>query len=399
VLNWYPLVLVVIASVLKVAFSARLVWGVFGGRARSDWAARFHAPGKAMQLPPLLLASACLVFGLFPGVLGTALDALWTPGLHHPERLHFSVWHGVSREFVMSTLIVLAGLGLYALLQGGRWTRLEVPAPLRFDAGFEGLVAWLPAGAKLLGRLLRFDRQFDYLAVSLGFTVLLVGGYGWSRRTELWPGLPAPADFDLLRSFVVLLIAVAVGMVMHMKRWTSQLIAVSIVGFLVTFYYVLFRAPDLAMTQILVESATLLLVLLLLARFPRSAELSEATRAFSRRRQGLNVLIATGMGVLATLVVLMGMRHRHAAAAGEHYLDHTVPLAHGTNAVNTILVDFRGFDTLLEITVLVIACLGSLGLLMRYRRTAEELAAGAMGPAGYGLGRSKPAPEAEGKKP
>ncbi|MDI1251216.1 MAG: proton-conducting transporter membrane subunit [Lacunisphaera sp.] len=387
-LNWYPMVLVVLASVLKVAFSVRLFWGVFGGKPRPELAKNFHAPGLAVQLPPLLLAGACLAFGLFPTVLGGALDRLHTVGLHHPVDLEFHIWHGVTREFIMSMLIVAAGAGTFLLLQLERWRWARVPAWLRFDAGFEAAVDWLPRGAKLLGRGLRFDRQFDFLPIVLGFTVLLLGGFWWRHRGELWPGLPVWADINPLRAFVVGLIAVAVGMVMHMRRWTSQLIAVSVIGFLVTFYYVLFRAPDLAMTQILVESATLLLVLLLLARFPRSAELSEATRAFPVGRQVMNAVIAGGMGLLVTLGALMAMKHKHAEPAGSYYLENSQPLAHGTNAVNTILVDFRGFDTLLEATVLVVACLGALGLLMRYRRTAEEWAAGAMGPAGYGLGRT-----------
>jgi multisubunit Na+/H+ antiporter MnhB subunit len=383
------MVLVVFASVLKVAFSARLVLGVFGGRMSPDREKHFHAPGFAMQLPPLLLAAACLVFGLFPGVLGGALDLLRTPGLHHEMTIDFHVWHGVSKEFIMSCLIVLAGGGLYLIMQIESWRWGRIPGWLRLDTAFEAAVDRLPIGAKVLGRWLRFDRQFDFLAIALGFTLLLVGGYGWQQRAALWPGRPVFAEIDPLRALVVTLIGVAVGMVILMRRWTSQLIALSVVGFLITFYYVIFRAPDLAMTQILVESATLLLVLLLLARFPRSAELSEATRAFSAARQVLNTVIATGMGLLVTGIVLMAMKHKHPEAAGAFYLDNTVPLAHGTNAVNTILVDFRGADTLLEITVLVVACLGSLGLLMRYRRTAEEWAAGAMGPAGYGLGRSK----------
>jgi multisubunit Na+/H+ antiporter MnhB subunit len=81
------------------------------------------------------------------------------------------------------------------------------------------------------------------------------------------------------------------------------------------------------------------------------------------------------------------MQHKSDAPAGTYYLENTVPLAYGTNTVNTILVDFRGFDTLLEAAVLVIACLGAIGLVMRYRRSAEEYASGPMGPAGYGLGR------------
>ena len=386
-LFWYPLVFVALASVLKVAFSARIYWGIFGGRAPDKLLAHYHAPSFALQLPPLFLAGGCVLFGVLPGLLGAALAGLQTAGLHPATALHFSVWHGVTREFVTSMLIIAAGVGIFAWLRPGLWIRARIPALLRFDVGFEALVAAVPRWAKLLGLALRFDRQFDYLAIALGFMVLMVGGYWWTQRMSLWPGLPAAADFDPVRTLVVGLIALAMAMIIVMRRWTSQLIAVSIIGFLITFYYVLFRAPDLAMTQILVESATLLLVLLLLARFPRSAEISEIGWFFSGRRQAVNLAISAGVGLLTTLTALMAMQHRHADPAGDYYLANTVPLAHGTNTVNTILVDFRGFDTLMEAAVLVIACLGAIGLVMRYRRTAEEYAAGAMGPAGYGLGR------------
>ncbi len=388
-LNWYPLIMVVFASVLKVAFSARLVWGVFGGKTPPEVVKHFHAPGFLLQLPPLLLAAACLIFGLFPNALGAGLSFLQTTGLHDAESLHFSIWHGVTREFTMSVLIVLAGLGVFALFQIERWRWAAIPSWLRFDVAFESGVAWLPKGAKQLGRVLRFDHAFDYLGIAIGFMVIVLGGYWWTHRIELWPGWPDAESFAPLRTFVVVLIGVAVAMIITMRSWASQLIAVSIVGFLVTFYYVLFRAPDLAMTQILVESATLLLVLLLLARFPRASEESEIGRSFSPSRQVVNIGISVGVGLLTTLGALMAMQHKETRVAGEYYLENTVALAHGTNTVNTVLVDFRGFDTLMEASVLVIACLGVLGLVMRYRRSAEEYASGAMGPAGYGLGRRK----------
>jgi len=398
VLYWYPLVFVALASALKIAFSARIYWGIFGGAPSEKALAHFHAPAFGLQLPPLLLASACLLFGIFPNLLGVALAGLQTAGLHAETALQLSVWHGVTREFVTSMIIITAGAGLFAVLRGAGWDRARIPAMLRFDLGFEALVDAVPRWAKLLGLALRFDRQFDYLAIALGAIVLLLGGYWWVERAALWPGLPKAADFDPIRTLVVGLIALAVAMIIIMRRWTSQLIAVSIVGFLITFYYVLFRAPDLAMTQILVESATLLLVLLLLARFPRSAEISEIGWFFSGRRQALNLVISIGVGLFATLAALMAMQHKHAEPAGDYYLVNTVELAHGTNTVNTILVDFRGFDTLMEATVLVIACLGAIGLVMRYRRTAEEYAAGAMGPAGYGLGRKTGNKSKEGSK-
>lgn len=396
-LAWYPLAMVVSASILNVAFSARIIHGVFFGKESNQAMEHFHAPGLLLQLPPAILASACLIFGLATVPFGQRLQAFWTPGLHADSVYHLTLWHGVTREFLTSVAIVLVGVGVYAAMRSPRWPFREIPRLLRFDLAFEAAVHALPYGAKALSRGLRADHPFDYVPIVLGTFLALAGGYYVYHHDGLLPALPTAGDFDPLRSFVVVLIGAAVVLVVGLRRWTGQLIALSIVGFLVTFYYVLFRAPDLAMTQILVESATLLLILLLLARFPRSAEIGEEARRGARGlRKVVNVFLAGAIGVFTTALTLMALSPRSVQPAGDYYLEATVPLAYGTNAVNTILVDFRGFDTLLEITVLLIATLGAIGLLMRYRRTPEEYAQGPHGPAGFGIGEDTP--EAERKE-
>jgi len=397
--SWYPLAVVTAASVIKVAFSYRIIAGVFFGRAPEGISEHFHAPSFRLQFAPTVLAGACLIFGLFPELLGGWLRALSTPGLHPNVGLTFSLWHGLTKELLLSVFIVLAGLGLQMLLRGARGNDLRIPRWLRFDQIFSLAVEGLPSAAKRVSRWLRADRPFDYLPIVFGTFVVVIGGYCVAHAGLLLPAWPQAADFDPLRTFVVGLIAAATVLVVALRQWSGQLIALSIVGFLITFYYVLFRAPDLAMTQILVESATLLLALLLLARFPKSAELSERRdlRPTAARR-GLVLFLSIGTGAVMTIVTLMALGPKHAAPAGAYYLEATVPLAHGTNTVNTILVDFRGFDTLLEITVLLVATLGGIGLMMRYRRTAEEYAAGAHGPAGYGIGASPGETETDGKK-
>jgi NADH:ubiquinone oxidoreductase subunit 5 (subunit L)/multisubunit Na+/H+ antiporter MnhA subunit len=384
---WYPMVMVTLASVLKVAFSVRIVWGVFGGRARPEVLADLHRPGWNLLFAPALLAAACVVFGLFPGLLGQGLTHFWTPLLHAQVQPELYLWHGITREFLLSLAIVVAGTGLYAVLAGARMNALRIPRVLAFDRLFESGVEAFPLLAKRITAALRSDRPFDAPAIVLCTFLLVVGGFLASiGPASLLPTQVNWEEIDPLRAFCVGLIAIAVVLVVVLPRWTGQLIALSIVGFLVTFYYVLFRAPDLAMTQILVEAATLLLVLLLLARFPRAAEIGEANDTRVRSWRGaLGILVAAGMGVVMTLVTVAALNPRSAALAGDYYLKSTVPLAHGTNAVNTILVDFRGFDTLLEVTVLLIATLGAVGLLMRYRRSASEYAAGPMGPAGSGI--------------
>ena len=151
----------------------------------------------------------------------------------------------------------------------------------------------------------------------------------------------------------------------------------------------LYRAPDLALTQILVEVVTLFLILILLGRFPRKAETGEVTHNYPGWRKGLNLTLALGVGALTTTLILITNAAPSEKKLGTFFLDQTVPLAEGSNAVNTILVDFRGFDTLGEITVLVVAMLGGLGLLMRYKRTTAEYKEGPMGPPGFGTGAER----------
>jgi multisubunit Na+/H+ antiporter MnhB subunit len=180
-------------------------------------------------------------------------------------------------------------------------------------------------------------------------------------------------EIDPLRTFVVLVTSFAALGVVVLRRWSAQLVALSVTGFLVTFYFVLYRAPDLAMTQILVESASVVMILLLLSRFPRASQQGAARDHSTRLFHAVRVFLSVGVGCLMTALLLFAGAHRHPDPIGLSYLQLTKPLAEGTNAVNTILVDFRGFDTLGEVTVLLIAALGGMGLLMRFRRGKPQV--------------------------
>lgn len=377
------LCLVGFALALKVAFSLRLIGHVFGGKSRPEVMEHFHAPSIGLLIPPALLATATIVFGLRPAWLGDILAPLSVAGLHSPVHLTFKPFpdHWAT-EVGWSAAILSAGVLFYLLLGRERWAALRIPDCLRLDLAFSKSVDLLLLTAKRATALLRSDSQFDYLSIVMAFLVILIGTYV-ALTPEIWVPFPTAADFDPLRTYVVGLIGVAAFLVLAMRRWAAQLIAMSIVGFLITFYFVLFKAPDLAMTQILVETATLVLVLLLLARFPQTAESGEHDPRGGKIRVGVRLVLSIGMGLLTTLITALALMPKHPDFAGAYYLENTLGLAHGANAVNTLLVDFRGFDTLFEITVLVIATLGAVGLLMRRRRTRAEYRAGAMSLPGY----------------
>lgn len=368
-LNWYPLLAVAFASAVKVAFCLRLWLDVFPGDMPRPMDRDFHAPGFLVQLPPLVLAIGCVVFGLAPGLMTPLLEAFSVRGLHLPDIKHLELWHGVTREFLLSLAIVASGTIVYALMRWSGWRFAVVPNWMRFDRGFEHGVHALPKAARTVTWLLRADRPLDYLPILFAFVSAALGVVLWQTGlAREFLAAVGSAQVDPLRAFVGGLIVVAMMLVLALPRWSGQLISLSIAGFLVTFLFVLFRAPDLALTQILIEAATLIFILLLLARFPRSVEAGEQRRLLTPARRVVHIILASATGCVVMVLAHAVVARRHAEPLGAFFLENSVPLAKGTNAVNTILVDFRGFDTLLEVTVLGIATLGVLGLLTRNRR-------------------------------
>jgi len=397
-LGYYAVACVFLASMFKVAFSARLFVNIFLGRKPKKVRRNFHHPGHWVGIPPLLLAIAAVLLGIFPGLLGKVFVYLRTPGLNHPPE-HLAFWHGWTPELALSILIVAAGFGLYALGEKTAWSWYRIPEFMRFDKFFEWGLDGLSRFAARLTRLLRADSPVDYLPVIITFLVVIVGGAVVHSLTGEEALTIAFTKMRPLRVLAAGLIGLAIIGVIFLRRWTTQLISISVAGFFTSFYFVLYRAPDLALTQLLIEAVTLFMVLLLLARFPRPSEAGSEHR-MERPRQWLHGALALSVGALTTLLACLAHSKIPGAVAaeagagvpklGDAILSATVELAEGANAVNTLLVDFRGFDTMGEITVLLIAALGCLGLLMRYKRTPEEYRKGNLKSPGYGARHRKP---------
>lgn len=386
-----PIVLFVLGSILKVAFSLRLFWHIFMGEEPEEVGKHFHAPSFGVQLSPLVLTAATVFFGMFPSLLQGFYEKLAVPGLHaelKPNSLY--LWHGFDNiAFQLSAAILVAGILLYIVLDrftGWRWQ--GIPKAVRLDDAFEWGVAQVPKFGNLVNQAIRADTATAYIPIIAAAFIATFAGY-----VIYHPGILGILgdkwrfpfhEAEVIALMTATLIMVAAQGILVASRWTTQLIFTSIVGFLVTFYFVLFRAPDLAMTQILIESATLIMVLLLLARFPRRAQAGQVTGRAHTVRKTTNSVIAIGVGVIVgSLTLIFGLAP--SSPIGPWYIENTLEKAYGTNAVNTILVDFRALDTLLEVGVLLIAGLGILTLLMRRKRTPAEMREGAHGQGGLGI--------------
>jgi multicomponent K+:H+ antiporter subunit A len=357
---WLFPVFATVGALLSVAYSARLVWHVFlGPKRHDDYPRHPHDPPVGMWLPVAVLASAVVVIGVLPAIVAGALverTASAAVGGPLPE-YHLALWHGATPALFMS-IFALTGGG--ALLAAYAWLgrlRLAVPRPDGM-AIFQGAVAGVVRASRfVLGSLVGggLPGYLAIIAVTItgfalaGYVQVASGPLAGSRAT-------LPATLPAVTGWLVLLLACGLIVRQHYDR-LAALIITSVIGLVVSLAFLQFSAPDLALTQISVEIVTTILLLLALNLLPRTTpdELPIGTKL------GGGVLATTvGAGVAALAYAVMT---RGAETISDYHIEQSKPAGGGTNVVNVILVDFRGFDTFGEIIVLSIAALSIFALL------------------------------------
>ncbi len=373
--------IVTVASMFTVAYSLRFIVEVFFGPPPPDLPVTPHEPPFLMRLPVGLLVLACLLVGIAPTftigpLLETALHAVLGNAI--PE-YSLAVWHGVTPALLMSLVAICGGVTLYLVLR----TYLLVakgPPLLRHIKGqriFDRVlvaVSWQFARRleKLLGTR-RLQPQLQLLicaALLIGFAPVFARGIGsWGT---------ARTDFDIV--FVLIwciggACALAAAYYGRFHRFAA-LIFVGGAGLMTCVTFVWLSAPDLGLTQLVVETVTTVLLLLGLRWLPkRDEKLAEAGAPNRGIRWGrwrdVGIAAATGIG-LATLAYAI-MTRPEPGSIGRFFIENAYTLGGGTNVVNVILVDFRAFDTLGEITVLGIVAITVYALLRRFRPAAESI--------------------------
>jgi len=362
-LGWLLPVVVTLAGIFAVAYSIRFIHDVFFNGKPIDLPKTPHEPPRWMKVPVEVLVVLVLVVGIFPAqtvepLLAIAAGAVLQGPL--PEH-NLAIWHGFNPALWMSVIALTGG----SLLYWGRKPLFSLHD--RYDERWHGKVIF----DELLSAVLAFaqrvttwvdtgslQRQLMWFVVSavvLGVTGLaLTPGPLTGARPLL------PMDLVSLTAGVSLVLATLAATVLHRQR-IAALILVGAVGLIVALVFVKFSAPDLALTQISVEIVTSILLLLALYFLPvTTPRESSALRRW--RDAGLGLLAGGGAGALAWAVLT-----RSSDNISGFFIQNSVPGGGGHNVVNVILVDFRGFDTLGEITVLAVAALGIFALLGKLR--------------------------------
>ncbi len=358
----WPLV-VVAGSMLTTAYALRFTLGAFFGPAPAAPPRRHpHEPPAGMRLPVEVLIALCLAAGLLPAVVGGGLlDAAASAVTGQPVHLHLALWHGLTPALGLSAAAIAGGAVLYWLRRGS--ARRALPARLGRSAGelYDACVAAMLHGAHRLTGALQNGSLRWYVSAVLGFVLLLAlaGLRGDHPAAVLAPPTPPLAGAPFLTAVTVA--GTCATAALWRRRWPSVL-ALGSVGLLVAVYFAWLSAPDLVLTQLLVESVTTILLVLVLYFLPKQTQLPEP-RGRLARDAGLALLVGGGVAAAVWAVI-----RRPFESISSYHLARSLPDGGGGNVVNVILVDFRGYDTLGEITVLAVAAVGVVALVHAARR-------------------------------
>ncbi len=370
------------AGAFSVAYSLRFIREVFFGPAPTGLPRTPHEPPRWMRFPIEALVLVCVVVGIFPTVtigpfLDIAVRAVLGPAT--PE-YSLAIWHGFTLPLLMSCLALAGGVILYRLLRTQLWRDVEdtpflppVDGRRIFDQSLVALRRWARSFGALFGTT-RLQPQLRWLVV-----VAIVAALWPVYRRGLAPGNAPALDID-----PALAIAWAVGAACALgAAWQAKfhrLVALLLTGgagLITCVTFVWFSAPDLALTQLMVEIVTTVLILLglrwLPKRIPFAPTWAGARAALPRRLRDLGVAIAAGSGLAALAYAVM--TRPLPETVSRYFVERAYPEGGGTNVVNVILVDFRGFDTLGEITVLGVVALAVYALLRRFRPAPESIEA------------------------
>jgi multicomponent K+:H+ antiporter subunit A len=373
---WLFPVLATIGALLSAAYAARLVFAVFLGAERRDYPHHPHDPPFGMWLPVAILIAPVIAIGMLPQIVAGPIverAAFAVAGGSLPD-YQLAIWHGFTPALFMSLTATAGGLLLYVLYSQINRLRLAVPRPdamTMFQATIAAIVAF---SRRLIARLDNGSLP-RYLCVTVaaigifGFAGFLGAPYAPGTRPTLPVTLPAVTGWLALIAACVLMVA------RHYDRLFA-LIITGVVGLIVSLAFLQFSAPDLALTQISVEVVTTILLLLAINLLP-SKTADEMPRS---AKIGAGVFaLATGAGIAALAYAILT---RGFETISDYHIAQSKPGGGGTNVVNVILVDFRGYDTFGEIIVLAIAALTIFALLdsALHGAAGRRLAATRFGP-------------------
>lgn len=378
--NWWMSIAAVAMGIFSVTYSLRFI-SIFFGKPQVELPRVPHEPPRWMRFPVELLVLLCLVVGVLPGLSIDQIlhNAVYSVQGDQMPDYDLAIWHGFNIPLVMSFAALLVGVLFYRLLRRRFNPDLRETVPLihRFSGaqGYENVMSALSIGADFVLELFNTVRLQPQIFCMILAMAAVIGALGLPSSRHL-----ADPFANLDPMFAAL---VAIGCICAVTAaWQAKyhrLAALALLGgtgVVVSVVFLWLSAPDLALTQLMVETVTTVLLLLGLRwlpprKTPKELAIKVPRRVWLRRSRDLVLAIVSGL-MLAGITYAILLRPS-VDTIGDFFLLRALSEGGGTNAVNVLLVDFRGFDTLGEITVLAAVGLTIYALLRRFRPAPESL--------------------------
>ncbi len=365
----------ILGSILTVGYGVRFWWGAFASKktAPARYPVVATAPPLLLSGPPALLAVAGLIAALFPGT-GERLLSPHAASYPSGDPGHLVLWGGFTPALGTTILILGAGFGLFLLR--GQILKLRTPWPAYRDADWvyrhalrtlDRFAIWLTSSIQ------RGSLPF-YLGVI--FLVMLVAAGGAMVTNG---AIPDNLVFGgrLARIPVVALVVTATILATRSRRRLKAVVLAGVTGYGTAMTFLLYGAPDLALTQVMVETVTLVVFVLVLRRLP--VYFSDRPLAAGR---WVRLAVGSAVGLLVVTLAMLSPAARIHDPISELFPDEAVEFGGGRNIVNVTLVDIRAWDTMGEISVLLVAATGVASLIFLSRRTGDPI-----GPTEQSVGR------------
>lgn len=367
----FPIVAVV-GSIFTFVYCLIIVFQTFFGKfEESDFDEVPEEASKGMLIAPLILALFVVGIFIVPNIVGQfiltpAMASVFPQLGANFHSFEIAAWHGLNQPLILSLIVITLGILLY--IAYFKWPRVDQgdQSPWTIDAAYRGILRVLEKSGKLVTALYMSGNTRDYLIYIYLFFVTLVGGgllyFGAFEFTTAGDASVGP--YELILTLVMMTAGIAI--VFAKKRLTAVILN-GVLGYSIALFFVIFRAPDLALTQLVIETVTTALFLLCFYFLP---DIDGEKR--EKRSEVVKVAVAAAVGLVFILVGL-SVNSGVSMDTIATYFENSEALTGGSNIVNAILGDFRAFDTMLEVIVLLIAGLGVYSLVkLRLRKGSKE---------------------------
>ncbi|WP_271398579.1 Na+/H+ antiporter subunit A [Salinicoccus roseus] len=355
----FPL-LAIVGSIFTFIYSILLIYGVFFGKRTYDTPKEPHEAPALMLISPAILTALVLVFGFFPNVLsGTIIDpaAMSIMASDTPLETHLYMWHGFANPALWATVfIVITGALLFYFRD--KWMFIYDYHKDRFTLNYlydQGLI-YSRFGSRKITESYMSGFIRSYLVYI--FLFFIVMGILTLLNTGIRISFDDMAPVGIHEMAVVLIILVSIAVILGTKSRMVSIIMLGAIGFSMSLFFVFFRAADLALTQLAIETVTTALFLVCFYHLPKNSRHQERMRF-----KLTNFLVSLGVALIVIIIGLTAYSNRLFDRISEFHIENVYELAAGGNMVNVILVDFRGFDTLFETLVFGIAGIGIYSLM------------------------------------